>query len=207
MNRQHTPPNLLPGPTTPAVGMSMNNSGVNVNLNSQSRTIPKASSRERRSGLATVMEGLRLGVIGIFCLSLTLRESTFGQRTHRAHKICLSQGREGNGGGGRICPGFLLLCSSFYGNVSVIPPVVRFAFACVIGLLDCKNVHISHDASQHVFWSMQIVTNVYCANRARRSDEGHECVNIAFGSFPSTSQRWMRIHRAISGNAVGRKVR
>ena len=66
MNRQHTPPNLnvLGLSSTPA-GMSMNSC-----MNSQTRPLPKTSSRERRSGLATVglatvLEGLRLGGLGI----------------------------------------------------------------------------------------------------------------------------------------------
>lgn len=65
MNRQHTPPSLFPINSTATVGMSMNTC-PSVNVNSQSR--PKPSSRERRSGLATVMEGLRLGVLGMLSL-------------------------------------------------------------------------------------------------------------------------------------------
>ncbi|XP_032792877.2 serine/threonine-protein kinase SIK3 isoform X2 [Daphnia magna] len=52
MNRQYTPPSLLPGNPAPSTSMSMNNC-VGVPPNTQARPIPKI----RRSGLATVMEG------------------------------------------------------------------------------------------------------------------------------------------------------
>ncbi len=50
MNREYTPPSLIPGTSTPSTSMSMNNC-VGVPQNTQARPIPK-----RRSGLATVKE-------------------------------------------------------------------------------------------------------------------------------------------------------
>lgn len=59
MNRQHTPPSLLTGLTGTSPGapasMSMGNC-VGVANTTQTRPTAKAS-RERRSGLATVLEG------------------------------------------------------------------------------------------------------------------------------------------------------
>jgi len=68
MNRQHTPPNLN------ILGLSPNTASMGMNrcLSSQTRPIPKTSSRERRSGLAnvglaTVLEGLDgLGIGTLF---------------------------------------------------------------------------------------------------------------------------------------------
>lgn len=60
MNRQHTPPSLIPGTPTPSTSMSMNNC-VGVPPNTQARPIQKS----RRTGLATVMEGPGPIYIGI----------------------------------------------------------------------------------------------------------------------------------------------
>ena len=52
MNREYTPPSLIPGTSTPSTSMSMNNC-VGVPPNTQARPIQKT----RRTGLPTVMEG------------------------------------------------------------------------------------------------------------------------------------------------------
>lgn len=71
MNRQHTPPSLLTGPNPGAsTSMSMSNC-VGVANNAQARPTAKAS-RERRSGLATVMEGagfIHLGSIRLIVVT------------------------------------------------------------------------------------------------------------------------------------------